>query len=70
MAATTLSKPGTKFGPCRGRCEHSDCTATRAQARQKCVYCGRRIGYDTRHYSEPCGNVSHALCAEEAAAAI
>lgn len=66
MAAGTLSKPGSKAGPCAEACHHRDCAETRGQASALCVYCGKVIGYAIRFYQE--GNaLAHAECSEEAA---
>jgi hypothetical protein len=55
MAAGVLPKPGTKFGPCKGTCEHRDCAATRSQAASACPSCGKPIEYDTRFYQQDDG---------------
>lgn len=46
MAAGFLSKPGTKFGPCKELCSHKDCQETRSMAKALCKYCNKPIGYD------------------------
>lgn len=69
MAAGTLPKPGSKFGPCEIRgagtwnpdgtvsppdaCTHADCVQTRRDAACVCRFCKQRIGYDVRHYIDP-----------------
>ena len=50
MAAGTLPKPGTQYGPCETPCEHADCVDTRAMAASLCHWCQQSIGYDTRFY--------------------
>ena len=50
MAASTLSAPGTEFGPCETDCHHRDCAATRIAAQGACQICGEPIGYDRRYY--------------------
>lgn len=75
MAAGTIQKPGSKFGPCKKACEHIDCAASRNIAKAACVYCSKPIGYVTAYYreawveSEERYNFSHAVCGEEAAEA-
>jgi len=69
MASGILPKPGTKYGPCENapdECTHRDCAATRATANDKCTFCKKPIGYETRFYDEDGGEHSHAVCAEEA----
>lgn len=68
MAAGTLPKPGTKYGPCAKPCQHRDCAATRADAERICHWCEKPIGYDTAHYRTDRGP-THALCEELAAEA-
>lgn len=63
MAAGTLPKPGTKYGPCKGGCQHTDCAATRRMAEATCPNCGKPIGYDTAFYNTDNGQ-EHAYCVE------
>lgn len=66
MAAGTLPRPGTKYGPCRPTCAHTDCAATRNLAQMKCRICGKRIGYNVRLYQEDnWQQLVHAVCLEE-----
>ena len=76
MAAGTISKPGTAYGPCEDDCDHLDCRDTRAEAEALCVRCQQPIGYDARYYrvaeADAIGGVPsvvHALCEELAAEA-
>ena len=63
METSTLSKPGTKFGPCAGDCKHLDCSATRSMAESVCKFCHKPIGYERAFYST--GDAyQHAVCAE------
>jgi hypothetical protein len=64
MAYIILSKPGTKYGPCKGECEHTDCALTRAQAAAECPHCGKQCGYDKPLTSSPLRNglLSHHVC--------
>lgn len=48
MATSMISKPGTKYGPCKEECEHRDCKELRLIASAVCVKCGEVIGYDSR----------------------
>jgi len=65
MAAGSLSKPGTKYGPCENEtCWHRDCIATRKRARSICTICNKPIGYDTLFYEDQDG-LQHAFCLEE-----
>ena len=50
MAAGTLAAPGTKYGPCKKECKHTDCTNTRQMAESICPECKKPIGYETRFY--------------------
>jgi len=36
MAASTMPKTGSKYGPCASECQHTDCAATRTMAAQAC----------------------------------
>ena len=75
MAAGVLPYPdGSEHAPCSDACSHKDCNETKRLAQMECVYCGQRIGFDTRFYQEalplptlPYGTYSHAVCAEDAA---
>ncbi len=51
MAAGSLAKPGTEYGPCLDECSHTDCAATRRHAAAECVHCGVAIGYDFRFFN-------------------
>ena len=53
MAAGTLPKPGSKYGPCLPTCEHIDCAETRRMIAQVCHFCTVAIGYDKRFYIDP-----------------
>lgn len=68
MAAGILPAPGTKVGPCRGKCGHVDCNETRERAASKCLYCGEPVGFRIRCYQHGDYTV-HARCHEEAAEA-
>ena len=69
MAAVTLPKPGTQYGPCAGDCAHIDCAETRRMVAQVCHFCGVQIGYDVRFYSDPDdptrAALVHARCLED-----
>jgi hypothetical protein len=45
MAIYELPKPGSKYGPCEGGCDHADCAETRRQAEGNCPLCGKAVGY-------------------------
>jgi len=67
MAAGILSKPGTEYGPCAGRCNHKDCAEVRQMAAATCRICRGTIGYDRRFYDESGENkvaLVHASCRE------
>lgn len=64
MAAGILSKPGTKHGPCKVQCTHTDCAETRNMAAQSCHFCKKPIGYDRRFYRDAAG-ICHADCLED-----
>ncbi len=53
MAAGSLARPGTTYGPCEGQCQHTDCAATKAMAASACALCAQPIGYDTPMYHKP-----------------
>ena len=61
MAAGMISKPGTQYGPCEGECEHTDCADQRKRVENKCIHCGKRIGYETKFYAGGQG-YSHWTC--------
>jgi hypothetical protein len=66
MAATWITKPGTKFGPCKSsRCGHVDCTALRQTAKCVCKFCETEIGFDRRFYKDDVHGVCHASCLED-----
>jgi hypothetical protein len=64
MAPASLPKPGTKYGPCKGPCEHRDCAETRRTAEFACPTCTTPIGYDRLFYKTD-GSYEHAYCAED-----
>jgi len=69
MAAISIPKPGTKYGPCEDiKCIHSDCQRTREMINNKCEICRYKIGYDTRFYMSLSDRgreiYKHAMCAE------
>lgn len=70
MAAIQLPRPGTKYGPCKAACEHSDCAATRNMVARVCRLCGQAIGYATLFYSDPDSPdesaLVHSVCLHEA----
>ena len=69
MAAGTLPKPGTKYGPCLTRCEHLDCARTRTELASLCPLCHQPIADKPYYRMDAAGKVlSHALCVETAAA--
>lgn len=68
MAASTLHRPGTEYGPCPMPCEHVDCATTRQMANDVCHWCSEPIGFDTLFYETEQG-LAHALCEEQAAEA-
>jgi hypothetical protein len=65
MAAGTLPRPGSKYGPCEPSCEHRDCAETRRMAGAECPYGDGPIGYDRPFYQMESG-LEHAYCAEVA----
>jgi hypothetical protein len=69
MAAGTLPKPGTRYGPCAASCTHIDCAKTRVMANSMCGICGLRVGYEVRFYinNDPAigTELVHAYCWEE-----
>lgn len=70
MAAGILPKPGTKVGPCRGRCQHRDCAQTRADAASPCRFCQKAIGYGARYVRARFdGSLAHEACLEDAVSA-
>lgn len=52
MAAGMFQRPGTKYGLCKGRCSHTDCTESRKAASVLCRICAKPIGYNTFFYDE------------------
>jgi hypothetical protein len=65
MAAATLPKPGTIYGPCKDACKHVDCEQTRSMADTVCAYGDGPIGYDEHFYQTERG-LAHAACEEDA----
>ena len=61
MAAERLDAPGTELGPCTKECRHRDCALSRSMAAEKCMHCGRPIGFDVWFYGKP-GALVHAEC--------
>jgi hypothetical protein len=69
MGWITMSKPGDKYGPCKRKCKHKDCEATRKEAGTPCLHCGEPIGYETKYYcdnSDGTRRLEHFVCAWEA----
>lgn len=64
MAAATLPKPGTEYGPCEATCEHTDCAETREMAEAVCPLCHETIGFDVRFYNSADRGLVHAHCLE------
>lgn len=46
MAWSIIAAPGMKGGPCKGKCAHRDCAASRAEAEKVCPGCEKLIGFD------------------------
>jgi hypothetical protein len=68
MAAGSLGKPGSKYGPCKKRCEHRDCALSRLQAAAVCRLCKRPIGYDRSFFVEGSPlTLLHESCAQDEA---
>lgn len=66
MAAGTLPKPGTKYGPCKDPCSHLDCEMTKRDAETKCPICNKAIGFETYFYNDSkSGGLVHAICLED-----
>lgn len=67
MAAGILPAPGTKVGPCKGKCSHRDCAKTKDDASAECRFCAKPIGYGVGFFrSRLSGELAHAFCFEEA----
>ena len=67
MAAGVLPRPGSKVGPCKGKCGHRDCAQTKGDAAAVCRFCAKAIGYGVGFYrSQLDGGLAHAFCLEEA----
>ena len=69
MAATSLPKIGTEYGPYEDEdCGHRDCAKTREMADEHCYICGAKIGYEKSFYTDKDnGNLRyvHAVCYED-----
>lgn len=69
MAAGSLAEPGAEYGPCAEDCEHTDCEATRNQAKSECVTCFEEIGYGRLFFdlylNDGPGPLQHQDCAYE-----
>jgi len=72
MGWSLLPKPGTKTGPCKGECEHTDCAKTRKMAQSKCSICNEKIGYERGFYARDDERdvLDHAVCSLEEAEGI
>ena len=66
MSITTLSAPGSEYGPCLDPCGHIDCQEIRHIAQSPCVICFLTIGYDCEITMLEDGSFAHAICAESA----
>lgn len=67
MAAGVLPKPGSKVGPCKGKCRHKDCAQTRADAASPCCFCQKPIGYGDNFFRARLdGGLAHGSCVEAA----
>lgn len=64
MAWSIVPRPGTKVGPCKGECQHTDCAATRKLAATICRYCQQEIGYGGK-YTMEAGEPVHFICLVE-----
>ncbi len=64
MAAGMISKPGTKYGPCEGECEHTDCAASREMVAGACAICDKPIGYESQFFCDD-GIYRHEGCVWE-----
>jgi len=42
---SVLPEPGNDGGPCKDKCDHTDCAWTRRAAESKCRFCNEPIGY-------------------------
>lgn len=66
MAWGMIQKPGAKYGPCKDKCEHRDCVASRREVAELCHECRKPIGYETP-FANFEGNIWHNLCLDVAA---
>jgi len=64
MSITTLSAPGSEYGPCLDPCGHIDCQEIRHIAQSKCRTCSLDIGYDREIMMLADGTIVHADCLE------
>lgn len=62
MAYLSIGKPGTEYGPCKGKCKHTDCEMSRRDAAKKCRICAEAIGYDRNYCIEDKDNYVHFGC--------
>lgn len=62
MAAGTIPKPGSTYGPCLAcACAHVDCAETRRMAAVLCEVCRTPIGYGRQFYHHD-DAMAHAEC--------
>jgi len=61
MAFGWIPPPGTKYGPCSGKCDHLDCKRLRSDAGAICHYCDGPIAYDLSFF-EMNGKLVHVYC--------
>lgn len=60
-----IAAPGTEVGPCKEKCQHTDCAATREMAESLCIHCKKPIGYETKMYHIKDNMYAHTLCVWE-----
>ena len=70
MSIMNLARPGSKYGPCLGECNHVRCARSRATAGKVCRQCGQEIGYGVDCTEDPSNakKLVHLACLQAAAA--
>lgn len=64
MAAGILPAIGSKYGPCKEPCDHTDCAFTRKCAEGACRLCHGTIGYEKHFFTrnKDYTNLVHESC--------
>lgn len=62
MGYWIISKPGSKFGPCKDPCDHLDCKDNRDMINSECELCKKKLEYEEKFFSFQDGTFHHWMC--------